>query len=472
MVDGVHEDAAPQRPRQQKRVDLGGFPAGITARACLIAAIAFAMLVPLFLLGQLVAERSQRQTEAIDAIAESWGRRQAVVGPLLVVPIQEVTETEDGPQVAMGHAVFLPETLSVEGDVPVETRARGIYEALLYSTELTLTGSFARPDFAGFPPARGVERTILWDRATLALGLSDVSAIAAMPVATWGGRSLTFRPGEATQGIGRGIHAPLGAAGLGSPAGADSAVDFSIRLAFNGSSGLAVAPVGATTELRLTSDWPHPSFGGGFLPDSHDIAADGFTAAWSVSSLARAYPQSWRTDHESHEYDLLWSTLAVELVQPVDVYTQTERAVKYGILFIGLTFLAVFLVEIRSGRPVHLVQYGLIGAALAVFYLLLLSLSEHVGFLPAYVAGALAVLAAIGWYSVGALGSVARAAGVSAILAGLYVVLYVLLSLLDYALLVGSFVVFAALVVAMAATRNLRHEPKPSDPQPAAAPAA
>ena len=438
-----------------KGFEFSALSSSITIRACLIFGLALAMLVPLVLVGRLVDERSDRRTEAIAEIANSWGGWQTVVGPLLVVPFQEVIRSEDGPQTSLHHAVFLPEELSVTGDLPVQTRARGIYEAQLYSTELNLEGAFTAPDFSQFPLAEETERTILWDQAVLTVMLSDQSGISATPEARWDRAPITFKPGPSAPGLSNGMHAALSGVG---PNG--TAADFSIRLAFNGSSGMAVVPVGSTTNVSLTSNWPHPSFGGAVLPVARDITNDGFTADWSVSSLARAYPQAWIAGN-STGIGFYESAVSVGLITPVDVYTQTDRAVKYGILFIGLTFLAVFLVELKSGRAAHIIQYGLIGAALSIFYLLLLSLSEHIGFLPAYLAGGLAVLLAIGWYSIGALGSVARAALVSAILAGLYVVLFVLLSLVDYALLVGSLVVFIALVVAMAATRNLRDSEKP-----------
>lgn len=444
MSEEAEQDGSVPAP-QAKSLGLG-----LTVRAVIIAVLALSMLVPLLLVGQLVQERSSRRSEVIDEISASWGGRQLVSGPFLVIPFQDaVPESEEAP--VLSYGVFLPSTLAVEGTVDVETRARGIYEAQLYAADLRLSGAFDAPDFSAIQRAPGAERTVLWDQAVLLLTLSDLPAIAALPTATWDGRALEFAPDTGIARLGRGIQAALPQIAAGS-----GGAEFDIALAFNGSSALAVAPVGGANEVRIAADWPHPSFAGAFLPRVHEIGADAFSAEWAVASLARGYPQAWRADAADYQYMISETAVWVGLVQPIDVYTLTDRAVKYGILFIGLTFLAVFLIELKSGRPVHLLQYGLIGAALSVFFLLLLSLSEHIGFLPAYVAGGAAVLLAIGWYSAGALGSVRRAVAMAATLAVLYVVLFVVLSLVDYALLVGSLVVFIAVVVAMAGSRNLR----------------
>jgi inner membrane protein len=230
---------------------------------------------------------------------------------------------------------------------------------------------------------------------------------------------------------------------------------FSLDLDLAGMERLDIVPAAGETNVSLRSPWPHPSFGGRFLPETRSVSERGFEAAWRMSDLGANVRQAFQRCLQSKCDAYLAGSFGVSLVQPVDVYQKTYRALHYGILFVGLTFALFFLYEVICGLRVHPVQYALVGLALVAFFLLLLALAEHVGFGLAYGLGAAACVALVGAYVRIALGSSARAASLAALLAALYGALYVVLGSEDYALLMGALLVFAALAAFMLVTRRL-----------------
>jgi inner membrane protein len=263
-------------------------------------------------------------------------------------------------------------------------------------------------------------------------------------------------------GAGSGIHAALkgrmgGAAevrGAGKPEGREGKSAFSFTLSLNGSLGTFFAPLGRGTKVTLTSNWSDPSFQGNWLPTERDVRADGFVARWSIASLGRNYPQRSNSPSPGLE-EMEKSKFGVNLLIPVDVYRMSERSVKYEALFLLLTFLALWMFEVLSNRRVHSLQYLLVGAAMCLFYLLLLSVSEHVGFLRAYLLASLSVVALITAYSAAVLHGARRALVVGGVVAALYFYLYILLNNEDYALLIGSVGLFAVLATVMYLTRKI-----------------
>ncbi len=421
-------------------------------RVLFLAGLTLLFVVPLFLVQLLVGEREARLRSALAEMGAAWGRPQTVVGPLLALPVrQTITEADGKTRTCIRTAYFLPSELKVDGTLAPERRRRGLFEAVLYRAELTLSGSFPPPDLRslGLRP-----EDALWEKATLSVGLSDVRGVKGAPGLLLAGGSVPVGPG----GGGASAAKPGIAAAVPLSADAPEPTPFSLSLTLAGSQSLFVAPAGAKTDVNLRSTWPTPGFGGAFLPDARDVSPAGFTAAWGVSALGRGTPQQWRSDGEESEArrgGLEKSAFGVTLVVPADGYQQTTRALKYGILFIGLTYLAFFLFEIFGGPRTHPLQLLLVGLALALFYLLLLSLSEHVGFGRAYLAATAATVACVGGYAAAILGARARAAGLAGGLLSLYGTLYVLLSLEDFALLLGSIALFAILASLMYLTRQV-----------------
>ena len=417
-------------------------------------ALVLVLLVPLQLIEELIAERMQRRDTVAADIGRTWGESQALGGPVLVVPYRKVTEERTPLKVELietrGQAFWLPDSLSVTATIVPEVRYRGIFEAIVYTAGIQVSGSFALPDFDKLEVDPD---DLLWSEAVLSIGVSDLRGTAAEPRLTWGDATISFAPGSGSQLFGNGIHAavPMDPAKI-------SPTAFSLHLDLNGSRSIAIAPAGKTTSFEVASSWPHPSFGGAYLPAQRTLRDDGFEASWTISYLGRDYPQAWTSGDEgvsSLARRIEQSQFGVSLVSPVDFYLKSELSVKHGALLIVLIVAVIFIFEIVAPVRIHLLQYALVGFALCLFYLLLLSLSETVGFFAAYGLAAAMSTALITLYLAKALASRTRALAIAGVLAAVYGYLYVVLQLEDLALVSGALGLFVALAAVMYATRNV-----------------
>jgi inner membrane protein len=426
-------------------------------KLALVGFLLVVLMIPLALLGGLVGERQLRGQEVAAEIARSSSGPQSVVGPLLMVeaerpdrrrprvgPDGQLLEPAGQGRETVRYLVS-PFRLAIGNQLRIEQRGRSLFKVPLYHDALTLAGEFRHQ----LPAAAGGEA---WrpTRAWLVLGLGDNRGVQAVQVRL-GGQALAVEAGSRVGWLPEGLHAAVPLSALDKPFSVD------VRLDLTGTSHLGWLPVGAETTVEASGDWPHPSFDGRHLPLGSDITDAGFKARWAVSRLSSRVPQMLSTcsPELTHCEGLEEGRFGVRLVDPVDRYLMTDRAMKYALLFLGLVFGAVFLVEALASRPVHLVQYGLTGLALAMFYLLLLSLSEHIGFGPAYALAAAACSGLLGYYLAGVLGGPRAGLGFGMGLATLYGLLYALLGSEDYALLVGATVLFAALASVMALTRRV-----------------
>ncbi|MFL6801508.1 MAG: cell envelope integrity protein CreD, partial [Sphingomicrobium sp.] len=369
----------------------------------------------------------------------------------------------------MRELTLAPESVDYSTDVRPDRRKRSIYEAVVYDARTSGRARFA------FPPdlARtGVEPGQMdLGRAELRFGLSDPRGLGANPRVAAEGRPLRLQPGGGSSG-GRGFFAWIDAAGLlARPLMVDFAYDF------RGNAALSLAPQAGDTRWRVTSAWPHPSFGGDFLPAGREIRDNGFNASYRVGNLAlgrslvstgeagvptgiERVPPPSRTPGTIATTDVTSAggpvqTAQISLIQPVDLYSKVDRSVKYGFLFIGFTFVALLMFDVIGGVRVSAVEYLLMGAALVLFFVLLLAFAEVIGFTPAYVVASGAIAGLNTAYSAAVLGSWRRAAFIGGLLLGLYAVLYILLSLEAFSLLIGSLLLFAALAGVMYATRRI-----------------
>jgi len=430
---------------------MGAIRGSLMVRLFVVGFLALVLLIPIVMIGGLVGERHVRRDTAVTEVSEKWGRAQAIAGPALVVPYKHHWEDSDpnGRRVSHSearHAVMLPDRLHVRGRLEAEVRSRGIFSIPVYRADLTLQGEFTRPRFEdlGIDPA-----TMEWSRAQLVVGISDARAIKNLAAVTWNGRQTSFLPGVGEfTALQTGIHAPVDVAG---PA---DRYEFTLPLALNGSIGLSLVPFGARTLVEFSSNSENPSFQGAWLPERREVSSTGFSATWEISFLGRNYPQSW-SSRDDMKAPIVASQFGVDLVTPVDQYRMAERSVKFAALFILLTFAAVWLIEVLAGVNVHPIQYLLLGSALCVFYLLELSLAEHVGFPVAYTIAAVAVVLMVGSYSLVVLGRRWWAFGIALGVALLYGYLYVLLMNEDYALLIGSLGLFMILAGVMFVTRKV-----------------
>ncbi len=423
----------------------------------LLSALGLVLVIPLLVVWGLVEERRNRAGGVSAEIADLWGGLQSVSGPFLVVPYTvRTTTTVDGKAVeslSLQNAVILPERLEVRGNAKTEVLHRSIYEVTVYRAELQLSGRFAPSDLSAFT---GDVVAVRWSEAVLALLISDVSGLeSATPVTIDGGGEVTFEPsvGVPSQ-TASGIHAAIGRKstvlrGAATPAAAGApGFAFSTGIVFKGSSELSLWPVARETVVKLESPWQHPSFVGAFLPGERRVDASGFVASWSVPNLARSVPESWSLAEAGFER-LMPYQFGVRFYVPVDFYNLAERSLKYGLLFIAMAFMVVFLMEVLSGRKVHPIQYLFVGTAMVFFYILLISLAEHIGFAPAYMTAAAATGGMLSLYVGSTLASRAKGLIMLATFLVLFGLLYFVLTLEDYALLMGAIAGFMMLTATM-----------------------
>lgn len=432
----------------------------ITGRSIVIGIIVFILMIPLALVTDLVNERNNRYQSVLWDISNLWGQQQTLKGPVLFIPfveehIVEEKLTDDSGQEKikikrvhkLRNAVVLPDDLIMDIQLNEEYRHRGIYDSLVYTARIKITGSLKLPDISKIS---SLIYRVNWDKAYLSFGLTDTRAINQAVSLLWDQVPRTIAPGTRQSDLlGNGFHVPLSL-----EYETLSRHTFDLKLNINGSRGIRFSPIGELTTVDITSTWPHPSFSGHTLPDTHEIHNKGFSAYWQIPHIARNYPQTWVLETRKHNLDELLA--GVDLFEPVFIYSKITRAVKYGLLFIILTFLTFLIFELTANTNLHFVQYGLIGIALTLFYLTLLSLSEHIGFFWSYLVACFINIGLISSYTAAALNDKAKALIVMVLLIILYMILYSLLQLEDYALLMGTGVLLVIMAILMYLTRNLK----------------
>ncbi len=420
------------------------------------------LLIPLGMIGSILRERWNRRNEAVSGITSTWGSEQTITGPVLIVPFQYryktwQERTVDGKvekveveKTAVANAYFLPDDLTIGGSVTPKILHRGIYDAVVYSSSLEISGRFPEADFAelGVP-----EEDFLWEKASVTLAVSDLRGTGKMIEIEIGQQKYLFTPGCKMPDYPSGV-----AARVPDLRDRRANLDFRMVLDIKGSGSLHFAPFGRENRVNLTSSWSAPSFNGAFLPTQRTVGPAGFDANWEISWYGRNYPQQ-STDRNGYRAlnpnNVYTSLFGVAFLPPVDSYRMVERSTKYAVLFIALVFTAFFLFEVLASLRIHNIQYLLVGGALCLFYLAVLSLSEFLAFGYAYWIGAAASALLIVLYSLAVLRSGMRTGIVAAALATIYTYLYVVLQLQNYSLLIGTAGLFIALGIVMYTTRNL-----------------
>lgn len=430
--------------------------------------VAAVLTIPLFTVYLLVYDRQNQSETARASIAQGWGGPQTLAGPMLVIPYEEqVTETvtEGNRPVTRTNTVkrelfVAPAALTLDTAITPERRARSIYEAIVYDAAVSGRAIYALPpDLPRFGVT--IDRLQL-DRAELRFGVSDPRGLKPRTRVTVNGAAVAPQPGNGLRATGgSGFFAFLNAGAL-----RGGRLDVTFAFDLRGNSTIALEPRAGQTAWRVRSPWPHPSFNGGFLPETRSVTAQGFTAAYQISNLALGTTLLSKEDAVGTDpsqtgvrADAPGQTgntrTEVGLIEPVDLYSQVNRSVKYGFLFIGFTFLAFLMFDVVGGRRVSAVEYLLVGAGLVLFFVMLLAFAEIFGFQIAYLAAAGAITLLLTLYSMAVLKSALRGGLIMVLLIALYGVLYVLLSLEAYSLLIGSLLLFAALAAVMYLTRNL-----------------
>ena len=408
-----------------------------------IAILALLLLIPAAMIQSLIREREQSFKQVYNEVGQKWGYPQTLTGPVIVIPYIAYAEGTDGkPYALKKNAYFLPNTLNASGSITPETRYRGIYKVPVYKGSIDLWGEFSQPNMQLL---KIPNQNVLWDEATLMFGISDMRGIRNRIEIYINDKPIEMNPGAGARDIvNSGLSCNIDLLNT-------TGITFKLNLELNGSQSLSFIPLGKQTDVKIESTWVNPSFNGAFLPIDRNINEKGFTAEWKVLNLNRNYPQQWT----GGEYNVTESAFGVELLVPVDHYQKNTRSAKYAIMFIGLTFVAFLLFELIAKKRIHPVQYLLVGGALCVFYTLLISFSEQIGFFWAYTISSVATISLITLYFNSIIKSIRSTLVLSLMLVGLYLFLFTILQLQDYALLMGSIGLFVVISLVMYISRKV-----------------
>jgi inner membrane protein len=410
-----------------------------TAKMIMVGILILVLLVPLTLVQDLIVERSVRQKEVISETTSKWGNSVYFYGPILKIPYKDPMTGRNN------YAYFFPENLNNKTEVTmVKPLERSIYKSNVFSTKMQFDGKYSNPDFV----SKGIPaENIYWNRAKIMIRTTNLKSLKDEVKMKLGNQNVTFESvANATNDSIESLET-----NYFDYQSLQNNATFNFDISFNGSKQIKIVPIGKTTDAKITSNWNSPNFNGNFAPISREITAKGFTANWKILHFNRPFAQQYfEVLPELGKY-----AFAVDFITPVDEYQQNERASKYGFLVIGLTFLVFFLIQSISKINIHIFQYSMIGIALIMFYTLLISITEHSSFSFAYMVAATSVIALISLYSISILKDKKFPLFIGISLTVLYIFIFVIIQLEDYALLVGSMGLFAILAAVMYFSRKI-----------------
>lgn len=418
----------------------------LTLKAFTVCVIAFILMIPRFMIQDLMHERETTAESTKHEVMQKWSLNQTVRGPMLTIPYIEKTFDDQGKMIKeeIHEYHFLPETLNIKGEIFPQELHLSIYQSEVYESSIEISGRFTKPDFRKLKidPAN-----VLWEKSGLSLAISDLRGINTLVDLKWNNKIFPFSPGMDCNLIGdKGISITIP-----NLAESDFPSEFNVNLNLKGSDMLQFAPLGETTEVDIRSSWNDPGFQGNFLPASRNISESGFDAQWKILNFNRNFPQEWKDD----AFKVTNADFGVKLVTLADHYQKNMRSAKYGVLVILFMFLSFFLNEIITKQKIHAFQYILVGFAILIFYLLLLSVSEHLGFNIAYLISSVSVITMVLAYSRSFLKTWMNSILLSSILTFSFAFIFVLMQLESYALLVGSIGLFCVLSLTMYFTRKI-----------------
>lgn len=419
------------------------FSQSITLKAIVVAAITMFMLIPGFMIQGLIRERQQRSIETIEKINAKWSNEQTLIGPVLSIPVTVQNLDSDKKIVKTYRTLHItPDDLHTDVKLFPQEKRYGIYKTILYKSEISVSGTFSKPGNVAIE--NGV---IHWDEASISIGVSDLRGITSNATVNINNSEHVFEVGSNAN---RFLDKVL-SVDVEDLFADDKSQKFNLKLNLNGSKSINFVPVGKTSVVDVSGEWASPGFIGNFSPES-TINNEGFTAHWSIMRFNRNIPEMW-FDNNINSFDD--SEFGVALVNTVDHYQQNMRSAKYAFMFIALTFVVFFFVEIITGKRIHPVQYVLVATALILFYSLLLSLSEQLGFGVSYAIASVATIGLITAYAYSIFKNKTHTALLAIVLTGLYIFLYVVLQLEDVALMIGSIGLFVILGIIMYLSRKI-----------------
>ncbi|NQU84500.1 MAG: cell envelope integrity protein CreD [Mariniphaga sp.] len=444
-----------EKEKQENILDRFGisFHSTLSFKLITIGILVLILLIPKIMILSLINERSENAKSATNEVMDKWSHNQTIAGPILTIPFKKsiYNSKDDKYKEVIQTATFLPKSLNINGDIIPNKLYRSIYDVVVYETQIDLTGTFQEPDFNIWDIPN---EDILWNKAQINISINDLRGINEEVKLIWNNKNYVFSPGISNSSIGKSgisLILPLNLSN-------DFPGKFSCSLKLKGSQNLMFSPIGEKTNVNLTSSWSDPGFIGNFLPKHRNVADTGFEANWNILHFNRNFPQQWLNNNEGSIDNQSWiheSDFGVELITMADHYQKNTRSAKYAILIIVLSFVVFFIYEVFSKKRIHPFQYIMVGSAITIFYLLLLSISEHVGFNFAYLISSIAVLLLVFIYSRSFMPSFKSSLGISLTLATCYAFIFILLQLEFFALLTGSVGLFAILAILMFFTRNI-----------------
>lgn len=412
-------------------------------KVVVIAFLVLLLLIPMFMIEDMIRERGRTQSEAIAEVSQKWSLAQTVTGPYINLKYPMYYEENGTKRLTMGNVTLFPDELSVDGQLKTETLQRGIYKVNVYQSELVIKGYFSSEELRKSNLSMDA---LQYDRAAICLNLTDMRGLSEQVSIRLNDSVYVFEPGMDGQGIDNmGVHAIVNLSALKE----DGRLPYEMNIKLKGSQSISFTPLGKTTKVSLKANWNTPSFDGNFLPEKRHITESDFSAQWQVLNLNRNYSQVLVDYPTTGIRDIKDSSFGVNLKMPVEQYQQSMRSTKYAVLIILLTFTVIFFTEIMEKTRIHALQYLLVGLALCLFYSLLLSLSEHIGFGPAYLVASVLTIALVGGYMLGIIKRKKPAFIMTGLLVVLYIYVFILIQLETYALLAGSLGLFVILAMVM-----------------------
>ena len=412
-------------------------------KVVVIAFLVLLLLIPMVMIENMITERGQTQANAIDEVSQKWSLAQTITGPYINLQYSIAQDDNGKKKAVAGDVILFPDELSVDGQLQTEILQRGIYKVNVYQSELLLKGFFSPEELK----KSNVDMEALeYDKAAVCLNLTDMRGLSEQVSITLNDSVYVFEPGMDGRGIeNMGVHAIINLSALKE----NKKLPYEMRIKLKGSQAIYFTPLGKTTQVKLKANWGTPSFDGNFLPEKRDITEKDFSAQWQVLNLNRNYSQVLVNSKSANIRDIEDSNFGVNLKIPVEQYQQSLRSAKYAILIILLTFTVFFFTVIMEKTRIHALQYLLVGLALCLFYSLLLSMSEHIGFSPAYGVASLLTIALVGGYMQGIIKKKKTALIMVGLLGILYIYIFILIQLETFALLAGSLGLFVILALVM-----------------------
>ncbi len=421
------------------------FSQSISVKIVVVTILVLLLLIPIGMIKSLITERQVYREEALQDIQEKWGKSQKVAGPILTIPVQQIKLIDEKERIYNYLLHILPDDLNYEVKITPEIRYRGMYKVVVYEANLDISGNFPNMNELA---ENYSNYTFKWNEAYMTIGVPDMKGIQNQLEIDLNGKKYGVTPGVKNKDIistGVAFNTPINTEKF------KKKINFKTNLILKGSKDLQFYPIGKNTYINMESPWENPSFKGNFLPEDRNNSENGFNAYWKVLNLNRNYPQNWIGD----TYTIENSTFGVELLLPIDHYQKSMRSAKYALMFIFLTFICFLFFEILNNKRIHPIQYLLVSAGLVIFYILLLSLSEQIGFNKAYLLASAGIISLITIYTSSVFRSFKVNAFFAAILSTLYIYLFVILQMQDYALLMGSIGLFIILALMMYFSRRV-----------------